>query len=91
MYCDGSFGPMLIRKNLLNSLGSKYKSREELISYFLNEAKDMRIVHCPDSMFYVNQQEKITRESFQHIAQRFQLTRNGFECDQLTLNIRRPL
>jgi hypothetical protein len=77
MYCDGSFGPIMIRKKYLSTLGSKYKSKEELISFFMNEAKDMRIVTCPDCMFYVKQPKKITKESFQHVAQRFKMSRNG--------------
>ena len=77
MYCDGSFGPIMIRKKYLRSLGSKYKSKEELISFFMNEAKDIRILHCPDCMFYVNQPKKITKKSFQHVAQRFKMSRNG--------------
>ena len=87
MYCDGSFGPIMIRKDHLKSLGSKYKSNDELISFFMNEAKNMRIVHCPDCMFYVNQPEEITKESFQHVAQRFRMTRNGQQFYENFCNI----
>ena len=79
MYCDGSFGPIMIRKKYLSTLGSKYKSKEELISFFMNEGRVMRVVHCPDCMFYVTQSGGITKESFQHVAQRFKMTRLKIE------------
>ena len=76
-YCDGSFGPILMRTSVLQRLQnlkinpSNFKTAERLIFFTANP--DLRVIHCPDCMFYVNSWPTPTKASLLKAARRLQV------------------
>ena len=78
MYCDGSFGPILLRSENFKNLQNLPFSKEEKIDLFVQNP-DWRVLHCPDCMFYVYQTPEMTKESVMPLARKFILNRFQFE------------
>ena len=76
-YCDASFGPLLMRTSVLQRLQnlkinpSNFKTAERLIFFAANP--DLRVIHCPDCMFYVKSWPTPTKASLLKAARRLQV------------------
>ena len=77
-YCDASFGPLLMRTSVLQRLQnlkinpSNFKTAERLIFFAANP--DLRVIHCPDCMFYVKSWPTPTKASLLKAARRLQVS-----------------
>ena len=94
MYCDGSFGPLMVRRELLPQI-KKLKLKPErlsladrLIMFVANPT--WRVIACPDCMFYVKSRLPLTRSQLLLVARRLYLNRvvlNGksfsFTCPEI--------
>ena len=77
MYCDGSSGPLLVRtekvvEKLLAHVKNIPMSISERIEFFLANP-GLRLIHCPDCMFYVKAQKTLEREDFLPLVSRLML------------------
>ena len=102
-HCDASFGPILVRREILEEIEnlklnfSSFSIADRLIFFAANP--DLRVLHCPDCMFYTNSRNSLTKEDLMEVARRLQVTEIkieneefsftcneiGFECSQASL------
>ena len=71
MYCDGSFGPLLMRSELAKEFtqisGYPIERPGSLLAFVYNRytadnsKPNLRVLSCPECMFYVEEQPEITR------------------------------
>ena len=82
MYCDGSLGPVLVRRQLLPKI-EKLKLNpqnlsvaDRLIMFAANPS--WRVIACPDCMFYVKARPDLTDSQLLPVARRLYLNRVVF-------------
>ena len=94
MHCDGSFGPLVVRRELLPEIQKlkmdpqKLSSADRLILFAANPT--WRVITCPDCMFYVKSRPEPSRSEFLPVARRLYLNRivlNGqsfaYTCNEI--------
>ena len=76
-YCDASFGPILMRTSVLQRIQNlninplNFETADRLIFFSANP--DLRVIHCPDCMFYVKALPTPTKSSLLEAARRLQV------------------
>ena len=71
-HCDASFGPLLVRREVLAKFENlklkfaKLSIADRLIFFTANP--DLRVIHCPDCMFYTNSRNPLTKEDLMEVA-----------------------
>eukprot|EP00493_Phyllostaurus_siculus_P024223 UN24560 len=78
MYCDVSFGPIMVRNEVLQKIDLIPTSTAEIIEFFVTN-EHLRIIHCPDCMFYVQSPKQIEKDDFLQIAGKLSLNRIQIE------------
>ena len=102
-HCDASFGPILVRHEVLEKIENlklnfpSFSITDRLIFFAANP--DLRVLHCPDCMFYTKSRNLLTKEDLMEVARRLQVTEIkienqefsytcneiGFECSKTSL------
>ena len=80
MYCDGSFGPLLMRSEVAREFvavsGYPIRRPGALLAfvhnrYTLDHTKpELRVLSCPECMFYVEEKPELTREELLPVSQK---------------------
>ena len=76
-YCDATFGPILMRSSVLDRIQaldlnvSNFTIADRLILFTANP--DLRVIHCPDCMFYTKSRPTLTKECLLKAARRLQV------------------
>ena len=95
MYCDGSFGPLMMRKSAFERLSElESENLQQIFLQFFLRNRDLRYITIPDCMFYVKAPPSPKREDFLLFAQTFsfnQVTIEGktfeFTCQEERVEI----
>ena len=81
MYCDGSLGPLLMRKEVVkqftNHCPFPFKTSGLILSFLAIE--NLRVIHCPDCMFHVKPKAELEKTTFLPLAERLGLNQINFE------------
>ena len=80
MYCDGSFGPLLMRSEVAREFvaisGYPIRRPGALLAFVHNRytpdhAKpELRVLSCPECMFYVEEKPELTREDLLTVSRK---------------------
>ena len=71
-YCDATFGPMLVRREIIEKLKglqldlSNLSIADRLVFFTANP--DVRVINCPDCMFYTLSRESLTKNDLMRTA-----------------------
>ena len=80
MYCQGSFGPLLIRREIYSKLlkSKKPLSHVDLVLFFLQNP-DLRAIHCPDCMFHAEPRKEVEKSDLVNMARKLMLNKIEIE------------
>ena len=87
-YCDATFGPILMRSSVLDKIEVhglnllNFTIADRLVLFTANP--DLRVIHCPDCMFYTKSRPTVTKESLLKAARRLQVTEIRIEQAEFT-------
>ena len=89
-HCDASFAPILVRREILEKVKnlkldfSTFPIADRLIFFTANP--DLRVLHCPDCMFYTNVRNALTKQDLMEVARRLQVTEIRIENEEFSYN-----
>ena len=87
-YCDATFGPILMRNSVLDKIEAlglnllNLTIADRLVLFTANP--DLRVIHCPDCMFYTKSRPTLTKETLLQAARRLQVTEIRIEQAEFT-------
>ena len=106
MYCDGSFGPLLMRSELAKEFtqisGYPIERPGSLLAFVYNRytadnsKPNLRVLSCPECMFYVEEQPEITRADLLPVSRKLvtniiKIEQAEFEFSCEEIHIRRVI
>ena len=95
-YCDATFGPILMRSTVLEKIETlglnllNFTIADRLVLFTANP--DLRVIHCPDCMFYTKSRPKLTKDCLLKAARRLEVgAREYLKRNKSNFNLQIPM
>lgn len=87
MYCQGSFGPILVRREIYSNLmKSKTALSQVDLVLFLLQNPDLRTIHCPDCMFHAEPRKELEKSDLVNLARKLMLNKIEIEGNEFNFS-----